>query len=402
MSYVEWGEKLSLYGPANFYFGKYLWEYSAPNYMPLSMFIFAGIYRLYEHRYLLAELHNIIKIPPAFFIVYFYEHGQILLLKLLSILSDLGLGVLIYYLVDLLTKNKKKAFLGLTFFVLNPVTIFISGGWGQTDSLVALLGFLSFVLLVRGRLAFSILLLFVSLYIKPSWGLFLPLYLFLAIKHRPKLADIVMGLSVSFVVFWIVTVPFADGRVVEFVYRLWTEKFSYAQTEGVRASISAFNFYTIFLRIDKAYANSRILGISAKLIGNSVFTLSYLASLVYIAKTKDKLLATISSIFMIGFASFLFLPSMLERYFFPALAPLVVLMFVNPRILFYGVIINITAFANVIWSFFRRSSDEIDHPFTNYNFLLLRALSGLNVYYWFKIIGELGFVKNIKARLLPR
>jgi len=179
--YTEWGESLMKNGPKDFYF-RQGWLLSHPVYPPLSQLIFGAAYWLFDHKYFLAELHNLVKFPPAVFIVYFYKYGHILLLKLLSIISDLALSVIIYKLILKLSRNKKKAVFGLMFFLFNPITVFISGAWGQTDSVVALLGILSFLFLYRGNAFLSMLLLFLSLYFKPSWVIFGPFYLFLLLK----------------------------------------------------------------------------------------------------------------------------------------------------------------------------------------------------------------------------
>jgi len=50
-------------------------------------------------------------------------------------------------------------------------------------------------------------------------------------------------------------------------------------------------------------------------------------------------------------------------------------MFSQPKSFVYGLVINIVVFLNVIWAFFRRSSDEIGHVFTDNNFLIIKLLS---------------------------
>jgi len=85
---------------------------------------------------------------------------------------------------------------------------------------------------------------------------------------------------------------------------------------------------------------------------------------------------------------------MLERYFFVAFTPLIILLFARPKILVYGLLINIVVMANVISSFFRRRYDEIDHPFTNNNFFLIRVLSFFNLFGWYAILKHLKVIKR--------
>jgi len=397
LSYAEWGEGIWKYGLKNFYFGDIDWYYSAPNYMPLSSLLFSGLFWLFDHKYVLAQLHNLIKIPPAFFIVYFYEYGYILLLKLISILADLGLGLLVYKLIYKFSKNSKKALFGLAFFVLNPAAIFISGGWGQTDSLVAFFGLVAFILLAKKKTAISLPLFFISLYLKPSWGIFIPFYLYLLFITKPKRSNLLNGVFLSFMVFLLGTTPFAQGNIIGFTQKLLRERISFAMPAAARASISAFNFHTIFLLIDRSFANARIIGIPANIIGYVAYFFVNLFSFKFIARHKNKVFAVVVGIFTIGLGSFLFLTSMLERYFFPALAPLIILMFTRPKTFWYGVLINVIVFANVIWSFFRREFDEIDHPFTNNNFLLIRTLSIFAVVSWVYILRKVKMLQFMRG-----
>src|SRR3989304_4411079 len=93
--YADWGEKFWEYGSKNFYFVKE-WYYAPPNYPPILSLIYAGSYWLFDHKYVLAQIHNATRLVPAVFIIYFYDHGYYLLLKLPGIMADLGLAYFIY------------------------------------------------------------------------------------------------------------------------------------------------------------------------------------------------------------------------------------------------------------------------------------------------------------------
>src|SRR3972149_5570060 len=248
--YADWAQKYWEYGPKDFYTYPQ-WYYAPPNYPPLLSLIYAGAYYLFDHKYYLAQLHNIIKIPPAFFIIYFYEHGLFLLLKLPGILADLGIAVTIYQVVKYLSSNLKKAFTASAFYLFNPVSIFLSGVWGQTDSLVSLFGLLSFIALWSGRLWLSFPLIFLSFYIKPNWGIFIPLYIFLFILKKPQIKQAISGVLISGALFVLATLPFAGGNLISFSKWLWSERLLPTATIAHKASVSAFNFHTILFTIDK-------------------------------------------------------------------------------------------------------------------------------------------------------
>ena len=378
MNYAEWGQEIFVRGTNNYYYSD-KWYYSTPVYPPISIFTFAGAYWLNEHRYILAQLHNITKIPPADFIIYFYQNGYIFLLKLLPIICDLLLSVLVYKLIFKLTKSYKKSFLGLIFFVLNPISIFISGAWGQTDSIVGILGIYSFLLLLDKKIAFSIPLLFTSLYFKPSWAIFVPFYLFLVYKTKPNFKHFVLGSLAALTIFVVTTAPFSDTNVFAYGWKLFREKYPLPIGIDGKASISAFNFQTIFLRLDIDYSHEKIMGVRSSFLGTIFYLIINYLAFKNFNKQKNKLFGMLSGIFMIGFGSFLFMATMLERYFFPAFVPMTVIMFSGINVFLEIVLINLILAANIIYSFYRRGSDEIAHPFIDNNFLLIRVLSLVQV-----------------------
>jgi len=376
LAYLEWGQRYRDWGGQGYYFGQHAWTYSPPNYPPISSWIFAGLSWLYQHRFWTAQLHNLIRFPPAVFIVYFYKYGEVLLFKLLPILADLGLGIIIYKLVKKFTKSYARAIGAMAFFVLNPVTIFISGAWGQTDSFVAIIGMLSFLLLLSGRVSFSMLLFFLGMYFKPTWGLLIPFYLYVLYLKKPALKSFILGSLLIVAVLIIVSWPFAEGNLFVFTKKVWFDRYFLPIRSAGRASPSAFNLMTFFLKIDRDSYNAKILGIlTANLFGLIAYAAVNVFAFKFVKRTKNLLWGVVVGIFTIGLGSFLFMSNMLERYFFPALAPMVIIMFTDIKTLVYGAMMNLILFANIIWSFYRRGSDEIDHPFTNNNFLLIRVLS---------------------------
>ena len=390
MAYLEWGEKIWEWGTKTHYFGQHMWVYSPPNYPPIAALLFGGIDWLWQHKYVTAQLHNLIKFPPAIFIVYFYKYGQVLLYKLLPIICDLGLGIIAFRVVKFLTKNYWRAFGALTFFILNPITIFVSGAWGQTDSLVGIFGFLSFILLAYGRFNLSMFLFFVGMYLKPSWGIFIPFYLYALYLKKPTLKSLIPGIISVLVVLFVVSAPFAEKGVITFTKEMWFDKYIIPTKLVGKASVSAFNFHTIFLKVDRSFFNAKYLGIiPADKLGLAFFIVLNAVAFKFLKRQKNFLWGVTVGMFILGVGSFLFMVNMLERYFFPGLVPLVIIMFTNFKTLVYGIVMNLIFLANIIWAFYRRGSDEIDHPFTNNNFLLIRMLSVLIVYSFAKITSKM-------------
>ncbi len=383
MNYAEWGERLVKNGPKNYYFSEG-WYYSIPVYPPVSILTFGGLYQLNEKRYILAQVHNLIRFPPSSFIIYFYKWGYILLLKLPGILADLALSAVVYKLIFKLSKNKKMAVSGMIFYLFNPISIFLSGAWGQTDSVVAFLGIVSFLLLLKKNAAASIPLLFLSLYFKPSWAIFAPFYLFSMFLLRPKFWSVFFGIFGAFLLFWITTQPFSDGSAISYGIKLFRERYQVPVGIEGKASVSAFNFQTIFLRLDIDFAREKIFGIAGGILGFLIFFILNIFAFINFKKIKNKTFGMMSALFTIGMGNFLFSPTMLERYFFPAFAPMIILAFTRPKIIVSAALVNVILFANIIYSFYRRGSDEIYHFFIDNNFFVIRALSFIQIglYFW--------------------
>lgn len=382
---AEWGQKIVESGAREQYY-RSDWYYTPPVYPPLSQLVFGAAYYLYDHKYVLSQMHNVVKIPPAFFILYFHKWGYFLLLKLPGILADLGLSVLIYGVVQKLTKDSKKAVMSAAFYALNPLTIFLSGVWGQTDSLVALLAIGSFLLLNSNKVLFSLPLLFLSLYFKPSWAIFIPYYIFLLIIRKPKIKSVLFSLVLTVALFLAITLPFAKENVLVFIWDLFANKIPLPLGAVGKATNSAFNFYSIFYKIDIDPPPGFIGYIGLILVNAFAF--------IRTKREKNHLQGLFVGLFTIGIGSFLFMTSMLERYFFPGFIPMVILMFSRPKLLWSLVIMNLIFFANIIWSFYRRTSDEIGRPFVVNNFLLTRILSFVQVFVFIRALKMIQFKRE--------
>ena len=136
------------------------WYYAPPNYPPIISLIYAYSYWLYDHKYVLAQIHNIVKFYPSEFIDYFYKNGYYLTLKLPSIIADLAIGIFIYRIILSITNSYKRSLFALSIYLFNPVSILLSSIWGQTDSLIAIIALLSFYLLAKKHFAASVILYF--------------------------------------------------------------------------------------------------------------------------------------------------------------------------------------------------------------------------------------------------
>ena len=378
----EWGERYWQIGPRNFYFDED-WYYSKPTQPPITSLIFANAYYLYDHRYRLAELHNIIKFPPAPFIIYFGDWGYEMMLKMPGILGDILLGGLIYKYIFKITGRKRSALFGIGLYLFNPVTIFLSGVWGQTESLIAFFGLLSFYLLTTKYIWMSPFFMFLSLYTKPTWAVFIPLYvfclIFLWIKKKLKPRDLFFGITLTALALIIVTKPFSGNNIISFTKYITLNNMLPAAKGTIKATSSAFNFHSIIFDLDVNLSSDPYLFMPANYLGYFILAYIYLMVFSYLRKKGLDLKTITVSGGVVGFGSALFLTGMLERYLFLGFPFIAVLAMSDKKLFKYFVIFTATLFSNLIWAFYRRRFGKIDHLFTDYGLFLVRVISFINV-----------------------
>ena len=390
--FAEWGEKLLELGPYLFY--KYEdWYFSYPTYPPLSALMYGGLAWIFRQNIVLAHLHNLIKFPPAFVIthltriapngLFLWQEGYFLTLKLPAILGDLGVSYLIYKIVFDITKNKKTSFFALFAYLFNPVTIFVSSVWGQPESLIAFFGLFSFYQLYKKKYLYSTLSLTISFLIKPTWVVLAPLYLYILSKTKISKNEFLVAVLVPLAFFVMTTFPFSKFEILDFVTDNFFDRFLPISKGTSKASISSFNIHSIFLKIDRDFDTAKYLFISAKNFGFSLYCALNLIVFDYLKRNKITLKNMFVSLFIVGYGSILLLTNMLERYFFIGFVPLVVVAFADTKLFKYMIYLNIIFGLNLFYAFYRRYFDEVDHPFTNYNFLTIRLLSGFNLITWY-------------------
>lgn len=377
-AFAEWGMRFWQVGTRDFY--EYLgWYYTFPTQPPLMNLIFGAIYWLSQQN-IFALLHNYLIVFPTSIVLFFgksvpndpfmFTYGYYFFLKLLPILSDLALSLFIFKVVFSLTKDSQKAILALVFYLFNPITIFLSGVWGQVESFVALFGILAFLCIYYKKYFLALPLFFICLYLKPTWAHLAPFYLFVLYQYKPNVRQLVVGGLITFILFILITYPFSGTNFFGFSKDIVLNNMLPMAKGSGKLSVSAFNFYTIFWQIDKIFTSQVSNAFSV-----IVYILLNIISINYLRQTKDKLTGILLGIFVIGMGSYLFMDNMLERYFFPAFIPMIILSITRTKFLFKFLAINSVLFSNLVYSFYRRSSDEVGNIFTNNNFLVIRALS---------------------------
>ena len=161
-NHVDWGIRFWQYGPQKFFAPETnVWSYTWPNQPPGTIYIFAGIRKLFEFVFAFFWWINVnIPIFPSGIITFFESNLYPALLKFPSILADLGIAYLIYKVLRhwaLGTRNTEKlAMVGTIFWLFNPVVWYNSSVWGQTDSVVNFFALLGFYFLFEKKLTLAL------------------------------------------------------------------------------------------------------------------------------------------------------------------------------------------------------------------------------------------------------
>ncbi len=180
-----------------------------------------------------------------------------ILIKLPAIAADLLVTLLIYRIV-LRFASLKWALIAAGVFALNPAAIFISGLWGQIDSIPGGLALLAVYLLMRsdetpdrGRwyVAGAWLALAYSLFIKPQAAILIPLLIAFALVDREKrpmrVLGSVIGIVASLVMVYALSAPFYATANPIAVFLQLLGQYHAGAGEYAYNSVNAFNLWSI-------------------------------------------------------------------------------------------------------------------------------------------------------------
>ncbi|HEX8931638.1 MAG TPA: hypothetical protein VF810_00605 [Patescibacteria group bacterium] len=160
-------------------------------------------------------------------------------LRLPSILADLILGALIYLFIKNYS-SEKKALFGSTLFLFSPPVWYNSAFWGQMDSLNNLMFFIAIFFLSQKKYFWSILFVFLALFIKLSLLPVLPFFFYLLfVKNKYLWKKLVLITLICVVLIFVLTLPISKFNI------LWIFEFIKNNSVGETPAITnfAFNFW---------------------------------------------------------------------------------------------------------------------------------------------------------------
>ncbi len=295
--------------------------YNYPAGFTLILWLMGKVYSL------LADPHNLQQYWQA------GNYLSLLLIKLPSILADLGIAYLIYQLfsrqakqLDLPVSEKFAQKLALplaALYLFHPVVLYDGVWWGQLDSLGTVFTLLCFYLLVKKQPLWASVAITTGFLLKMQNIIFLPLfflYLWLAFS-RQKMVE---ALAAALATYLLITLPFSLTGHLSRTFTLITSNFDWFPL----ISLNAYNLWWIvsgghgFTISDKI----PIYGLtSAKTLGMLFFAAVYwLATILIVRQPKPKNLLLAFTLVTATF--FLLVTQSHERYLFPALTLVIILL----------------------------------------------------------------------------
>ncbi len=293
------------------------------------------------------------------------------LIKLPYILADLGIGILIYKIIknskfeapnskqisNSNFKNSKRLghfnlkfwslfrnsdlgfrissnipLLAASLYLFNPVVIYNSSLWGQTDSIGAFLVLLAFYFLLSSKYSLLAVFAAIAVFMKVQTVIFLPL-LFLIILLRSNLKETFKSFWVFLATAIIINLPFLITHTMSRVFEVMYSSQAYFPY----VSMNAYNlWWLIFGRLSSSFWDQNLIAglISFKMMGLMLFGAVYAMAIAVILRVtggelgksihyqgadwQDPLVRYVLSAFiLVSFSFFLLLTQMHERYLFP-------------------------------------------------------------------------------------
>ncbi len=347
-NHISWSQDLVNRGFPGFYETVSHEVYSSlyPNYPPLILDIFLSFYLTKKPIFdILWWLNLHLPIFPSN-LMFFLGNREFLigLMKLPGIIFDFLLAIIVYLFVKkIMGKKPNSWWLASIFVIFNPIFIYLSSLWGQVESVNLFFILSSIYLLLYSRQAVASLVLFVlSLLIKPTGLIFLPVYLVYFLKTFGW-KKFYLSLAVSNFVFILVYLPFyKTGNVFLFPYLSYWQKV----VNGLALSYvsnSAFNFWSIFPGLTGVKDQTLFLNlISYRFLGLIIVAIFYL---LIIFRGKN----FYYSLFLAGFAFIVFSTRMHERYFIYLLPFLFLIALREKKYFIWLIICSIFFFINIYY-----------------------------------------------------
>lgn len=377
LRWKDWGRIAYLHSLADTYKPTYLTFGTLPNNMPPgTLYTVSGMYNLN-----LQISKVVLKLTGAKEgnILWINQYLPNLLFRLPSIISDIIIAYLIYYIVKE-KRSKKIAFFSSSLFLFNPIVVYNSSFMGQMDALNNVFVFFSIFFLYKSRLFPSILFFFLSLFIKLSLIFFAPVYLMLFLQKK-SLKKIIAYTTLSFACIMLLIIPLSYNPVGWFFD--FIKNHSLGEMQNITAF--AFNFWwmimhptmtlesptTLFsfseIRLHNSPSDNTIyFGLTLFKWALVLFGIFLTPILICIYKLKQKVFNMHHLLIFFGLTAmigFLFLPRMHDRYLYAAFPLLAAYIGLQNRYLIPFIALSLVHFLNLYFAWHPFATPLIPYSF---------------------------------------
>ena len=387
-NHLDWGIRFWLYSPQKFY-DQSVWSVSWPNQPFASIYLFAGISFLKDLLYnFFLYLNNTLPLFPSKLIWILETNLHVWLVKLPFILSDLGIAVLIGHIVK---KYKPQySLIAAALFLFNPITIYNSTVWGQTDSLINLLAISGLYLTFNKKYFWGTLLFFMSFAFKMSLVIYLPIFAILLFKNLKDIKKILPASLLSLTLLFLITLPFSWGQnPFLWIHKLYT--YYVFSHQGNMLNGNAFNVWFISFGADLTRQdNITVLSyLTAKTVGYLLtLPLLFFVWLKLFNTKKITLDYLLYSCLVTAFVSFCLLTNMHERYLYPIFPLMTILLFIRPKAISLATysILSIIHLINLYNLWFYPDLPFLKQILIDQNFMIGKVLSLWLIFYCGKFL----------------
>lgn len=390
-SNTAWGKWIFENGPRGFYQASG-WIYSSPTQPPLISLLYGFNHYLYDR--LMSLFSNMgvwiatYHLAPTKWIWFFdfsqwfgnsmygqtpFKFGALISMKIVAIVADLAIAGVLYLLAR---HRTAKPILWSAAYLFSPFSWYISALWGQYDQTSLFFLLVAFIFLIKRYLLLAPLLLLISIELKPTSLIFVPLFLWVYFKQQPKIKEVLFGVISSLVLFVYSVWLFTDHNIFDFVQNELLPRI-FAKSEP-RVSTNAFNFWRVFIGNAALNQDVVLFLVPTKIWGYLIFALAYVFSLKLLKSINPENI--FKSLFIIGGCGFLFLTNMLDRYFFAGIVFLLVVTVYKTGLFKYWLILSFVFWLNLFnqW-WFPSGFDFLREILIWQNSLISRLLAAINV-----------------------
>jgi Gpi18-like mannosyltransferase len=313
--------------------------------------------------------------------------SYLIMLKLPSIIADLITAYFLYTIAQRKISEKAGVFIAIL-YLFNPVILFNSSVWGQTDSFITMIIVIALFLLQTERLKMSYVLFTLAVITKPQTIFFIPVLLLNLLK-RKKIKHFINMILYGSITVIIVFLPFTFSENSVWLFYIKRFNISFindlfnitnsvvvsekAALQSLYASLNAFNLFAFFggnlsSDLDILFIfNYRIWGLILISVF-SIFTMYF-----YLRIKGFKNIYT-SMIYMMGI--FVIGVWMNGRYMYPVIALMLMsyIYFQDRRLLYVFIAATISHFLNIYFVLY----EKIVLPVNNYSIKIF-IVSFINV-----------------------